>query len=75
MKPLPSIEDLQIEGRTVFMRVDLNVPLKGGVITSDARIQAALPPVKHALGAGARLALASHLGRPKHDRLLLEQLR
>lgn len=65
MKAIPSITDLELEGRAVFMRLDLNVPLKDGKITSDARIQAALPSIKHAIKQGARLALASHLGRPK----------
>jgi phosphoglycerate kinase len=60
-----SIRDLKLEGRAVFMRLDLNVPIKGGVITSDARIRAALPTVQHAIAAGAKVALASHLGRPK----------
>jgi phosphoglycerate kinase len=68
MKPLPSIKGLDLEGRAVFMRLDLNVPLKDGRITSDARIQAALPTIRHAMKAGAKLALASHLGRPKGKR-------
>ncbi|HET6343531.1 MAG TPA: phosphoglycerate kinase, partial [Myxococcota bacterium] len=68
MKPLPSIKDLALDGRAVFMRLDLNVPLKDGRITSDARIQAALPTIRHAMKAGAKLALASHLGRPKGKR-------
>ena len=65
MKTLPSIRDLKLEGRAVFMRVDFNVPMEGKEITSDARIRAALPTIEHALKSGARLALASHLGRPK----------
>ncbi len=60
-----SIKDLQLDGRAVLMRLDLNVPIKEGKIKSDARIRAALPTVQHALRAGARLALCSHLGRPK----------
>ena len=68
MKPFPSIRDLKLENRPVFMRLDLNVPLSNGEITSDARIQAALPTIQHALKEGARLALASHLGRPKGKR-------
>lgn len=66
---MKTIRDVTLDGRAVFMRLDLNVPLDGGVITSDARIRAALPTVEHALEAGGRLALASHLGRPKGKRL------
>ena len=62
---LPSIQDLDLNNRAVFMRLDLNVPLKDGKITSDARIQAALPTIRYALEKGAKLAIASHLGRPK----------
>lgn len=69
MITLPSIEDLELHGKATFLRVDLNVPLKGGVITSDARIRAALPTIRHAIEAGARLMLASHLGRPKGQRV------
>ena len=64
-----SIRDLNLEGRAVFLRLDLNVPIKNGTITSDARIQAAMPTIRHAIDAGARLALASHLGRPKGKRV------
>jgi phosphoglycerate kinase len=65
VKPLRTLADLELAGRTVFLRLDLNVPLKDGKITSDARIRAALPTLKHVLQAGARVAVASHLGRPK----------
>jgi phosphoglycerate kinase len=63
----PSIRDLDLKGKRVFMRVDFNVPLAPGgqEITSDKRIKAALPSIKYALDHGAGLILVSHLGRPK----------
>jgi phosphoglycerate kinase len=58
------MKDLDLNGKRVLIRADLNVPIKRGVITSDARIVAALVTIKHALAAGAGVILMSHLGRP-----------
>ncbi len=61
-----TIRDLNLKGRRVFIRVDFNVPLKGGIIGDDTRIRESLPTIKYALEAGAGcIILASHLGRPK----------
>ena len=56
--------DLELAGKRVFIRADLNVPVKNGKVTSDARITASMPTIEHAMKAGAKVMVTSHLGRP-----------
>src|SRR6266849_421176 len=65
--PKLSIQDLELKGKRLFIRVDFNVPLAPGgtEITSDKRIKAAIPTIRYALDQDAAVILASHLGRPK----------
>jgi len=56
--------DLDLAGKRVFIRADLNVPVKNGKVTSDARITASMPTIEHAMKAGAKVMVTSHLGRP-----------
>ena len=56
--------DLDLAGKRVFIRADLNVPVKDGKVTSDARIRASLPTIELALKQGAKVMVTSHLGRP-----------
>jgi phosphoglycerate kinase len=58
------ITDLDLAGKRVLIREDLNVPVKDGKVTSDARIRAAIPTLELALKAGAKVIVMSHLGRP-----------
>ena len=67
MKPL-RMADLDLSGKRVLIREDLNVPVQKGVVTSDARIRAALPTLRLALDAGARVIILSHLGRPEEGK-------
>lgn len=71
LQGIKSIEDFDLKGQRVFIRLDLNVPMSGEPgslkITDDTRIRAALPTVKYALEKGAKIVLASHLGRPETD--------
>jgi phosphoglycerate kinase len=64
--------DQALAGKRVMIREDLNVPVEGGVVTSDARIRAALPTIRAAVEQGARVILLSHLGRPKEGEFSVE---
>ena len=62
-----SVEDIDVKGKRVLCRCDFNVPIKGGVITSDKRIVAALPTVQYLINHGAKVILCSHMGKPKGE--------
>jgi phosphoglycerate kinase len=64
---MTSLASLDVAGKRVFLRCDLNVPLKGGVITDDGRIRASLPTITNLLERGATLVIGAHLGRPKGE--------
>ncbi|NQZ01774.1 MAG: phosphoglycerate kinase [Bdellovibrionales bacterium] len=67
LRGIKSIEDFELDGKKVFLRLDLNAPLKDGEITDDTRIAAALPTIEYAISKGAKLVIASHVGRPKTE--------
>jgi phosphoglycerate kinase len=64
---MTSLASLDVAGKRVFLRCDLNVPLKGGVITDDGRIRASLPTITNLLERGATVVIGAHLGRPKGE--------
>jgi phosphoglycerate kinase len=70
-----SIKDVDISGKRVFIRVDFNVPIKNGEIEDDTRIRAAMPTIDYAIEKGAKIILASHLGRPLKDKKKAEEAR
>lgn len=65
LKGIKTIRDFELKDKRVFLRLDLNVPLDNGNITDETRILASLPTIRYALEHGAKLVIASHLGRPK----------
>ena len=65
---IKSLDSIDVRGKRVLLRCDLNVPLKDGVITDDGRIKASLPTIKYLLAQGASVVITAHLGRPKGER-------
>ncbi len=66
---IKTLDTIDVRGKRVLLRCDLNVPLKAGVITDDGRIKASLPTIKYLLAQGASVVITAHLGRPKGERV------
>ncbi|WP_374078537.1 phosphoglycerate kinase [Bdellovibrio bacteriovorus] len=65
LKGIKTVRDFELEGKVVFLRLDLNVPMENGKITDENRITASLPTIQYCMEKGAKIVMASHLGRPK----------
>ncbi|WP_413944228.1 phosphoglycerate kinase [Bdellovibrio sp. HCB-162] len=65
LKGIKTVRDFELEGKVVFLRLDLNVPMENGKITDENRITASLPTIQYCIEKGAKIVMASHLGRPK----------
>ncbi|MEI3612325.1 phosphoglycerate kinase [Pseudogracilibacillus sp. SO30301A] len=68
-----TLKEITVKGKRVFCRVDFNVPMQNGTVTDDTRIKAAIPTIQHLIDHGAKVILATHLGRPKGE--IVEELR
>jgi phosphoglycerate kinase len=67
LKGIKTVRDLEVAGKVVFLRLDLNVPLEDGKISDETRIKASIPTIRYLMEKGAKIVMCSHLGRPKHE--------